>query len=162
MIQEYVQDAIAAERSFERQLREFAKEATDPDIQRLFEQHAAETRQQYEALIQRLGKLGAAESSTKSGLAKIFNTSPRAAQFGHTNAERIVQDLMMSYAVENAEVAMYESLAIAARQASDVETESLALRIQDQERATAEKIWKRIAPAARRAAESLVAVHAGR
>jgi ferritin-like metal-binding protein YciE len=46
---------------------------------------------------------------------------------------------------------MYESLAEAARSASDAQTEQLALAIQAQERATAEKIWPHIGANARQA-----------
>jgi ferritin-like metal-binding protein YciE len=61
---------------------------------------------------------------------------------------------MMAFAVENAEIAMYESLAEASRLAGDRETEALALRMQAQERATADKVWEQIGPAARRAIEA--------
>jgi ferritin-like metal-binding protein YciE len=55
---------------------------------------------------------------------------------------------MMAFAVENAEVAMYESLAIAAESVDDAETATLARRIQEEEKATAEGVWKLIAEAA--------------
>ena len=60
----------------------------------------------------------------------------------------------MAFSVENAEVAMYESLAEVCRLAGDAETEALALNIQKQERDTADKVWEQIAPAARRAMEA--------
>jgi ferritin-like metal-binding protein YciE len=46
----YMQDAIAAERGFETQLRAFAAEADDGRVQRLFAEHE-ETRAQRERLI---------------------------------------------------------------------------------------------------------------
>ena len=61
---------------------------------------------------------------------------------------------MMAFSVENAEIAMYESLAEVCRLAGDTETEALALKIQKQERDTVEKVWEQIAPAARRAMEA--------
>jgi ferritin-like metal-binding protein YciE len=162
LIEHYLQDAIAAEKSFETQLSAFASEPADPEIRRMYSEHARETRQQAVELTRRLEQLGGAPSSMKSALAHVFNMSPKIAQLGHTEEERMVQNLMMAFAVENAEVALYESLAIAAREAGDEETVRLARRIQEQERQTAEKIWKWIAPAARRTAEVLAGTMAGR
>ncbi len=62
---------------------------------------------------------------------------------------------MMAYAVENAEIAMYESLAVAAHAIGDTETEQLARSIQQQEKQTAEKVWIQIAPAAKISIDSL-------
>jgi ferritin-like metal-binding protein YciE len=64
---------------------------------------------------------------------------------------------MMAFAVENAEVAMYESLAIASETAGEASTESLARRIQSQEQSTADKVWAVIAPSARQAFRSVAA-----
>ena len=50
IIARYLEDAIAAEKSFETQLRGFAKESYDPVAQTLFAEHAEETRAQYEQL----------------------------------------------------------------------------------------------------------------
>jgi ferritin-like metal-binding protein YciE len=151
LLNQYLEDAIAAEKSFETQLNGFADEATNADARAVFSAHARETRLQYELLTIRLKALGGEPSSLKSGLAHFFNAAPRAAQTGHTDEERATQDLMMAFAVENAEVAMYESLAIAAEAFDDQETVLLAREIQEQENATAGKIWKLIAPAARQA-----------
>jgi ferritin-like metal-binding protein YciE len=70
------------------------------------------------------------------------------AQLGHEDEERTTQDLMMAFAVENAEVAMYEAMAIAAETVGDDVTSDLARRIQTEERATADKVWNVIAPSA--------------
>ena len=61
----------------------------------------------------------------KSFLAHVFNTAPKVARAGHEEAERTTQDLMMAFAVENAEVAMYEALAIAAEQEQPTASERL-------------------------------------
>jgi ferritin-like metal-binding protein YciE len=74
--------------------------------------------------------------------------APKAAQLGHPEEETTTQDLIMAFSVENAEVAMYESLAVAAEAAADPGTVTLARRIQAQEKQTAEKVWKLIAPTA--------------
>jgi len=150
-IQRYLVDAIAAEKSFETQLRGFAAEATFASAKTAFATHADETRQQYELLTARLKALGGEPSTLKSALAHLFNVAPKAAQVGHEDEERTTQDLMMAYAVENAEIAMYESLIIAAEAVSDPETIELAKQIQSQEKETAGKVWKLIPPAASQA-----------
>lgn len=146
----YLTDAIAAEKSFETQLEGFARENEGTTAATLFQQHAVETRTQYETLTARLEAMGGSTSTFKALLAHIFNFAPKIAQLGHDSSEILTQDLMMAFAVENAEVAMYESLAVAAAAISDSETERIARAIQAQEKATAEKVWKEIAPAAQR------------
>ena len=147
-IQRYLEDAIAAEKSFETQLRGFADEATNGEAKTAFATHADETKQQYEALTARLKELGGSVSTLKSAVAHIFGIAPKAAQVGHPEEETTTQDLIMAFSVENAEVAMYESLAVAAEAAGDPGTVTLARRIQAQEKQTAEKVWKLIAPTA--------------
>ena len=148
----YLEDAIAAEKSFETQLRGFAGEADRyPKAKALFLQHAEETKGQYEALTSRLKALGGTPSTLKSFMAHMFNMAPKSAQVGHSEEERTTQDLMMAYSVENAEVAMYESMSIAAEVIGDNETAILARRIQTQEKQTADKVWTEIAPAAKQA-----------
>ena len=148
VLQRYLQDAIAAEKSFETQLQGFANEGDDAAVKAAFHQHALETRQQYERLTARLEALGGSPSGAKSLLAHIFGLSPKTAQIGHEKEERTTQNLMMAYAVENSEMAMYESLATVAEAAGDTQTASLARSIQAEEKATAEKIWKLIPAAA--------------
>ena len=147
----YLEDAIAAEKSFESQLLGFSKEVEDATVQALFQQHADETREQYTLLTQRLEELGGSTSAVKGFLAQMFGMAPKIAQIGHDAYERQTQDLMMAFAVENAEVAMYESLALVAELAGDTQTATLARQIQQQEKETAEKVWAQVAPAARRA-----------
>src|ERR1700751_1028678 len=138
VIKRYLQDAIAAERSFETQLQGFAKEGDDEVAKAAFHQHAIETRQQYERLTVRLEALGGSTSAAKSFLAHVFGLSPKTAQIGHEKEERTTQNLMMAYAVENSEMAMYEALTTVAEAAGDVETAALAREIQAEEKRTAE------------------------
>jgi ferritin-like metal-binding protein YciE len=148
-IKAYLQDAIAAERNFETQLRQFAREGENELVQRMFLQHADETRLQYERLGARLEEIGGSPSTAKSILAHILGMAPKAGQIFEDESERVVQNLMMAYAVENSEIAMYEALATVAAAAGDAETEALARSIQIQERQTADKVWSQIANAAR-------------
>ena len=151
VIQRYLEDAIAAEQNFENQLRTFAKEteSDQPEVSRLFAQHAEETKRQHERLTQRLQDLGGSPSGMKGFMAHLFGFAPKTAQMGHEDAEKSTQNLMMAYAVENSEVAMYEAMAVAANAAGDTQTEMLAREIQDEERRTAEKVWNHLASSAR-------------
>lgn len=157
LIRSYLEDAIAAERSFETQLEGFSKEGDNAKVQAMFAQHASETRLQHEMLTQRLEALGGSASTTKSFLAHLFNMAPKTAQIGHEKEERTTQNLMMAYAVENSEVAMYEALATSAEAAGDSQTAQLARRIQQQEKETAQKVWQMIPICALDAFQTLTA-----
>lgn len=54
LIRRYLEDAIAAERSFETQLRNFASDGDDDEVKETFAAHAEETRIQHELLAARL------------------------------------------------------------------------------------------------------------
>jgi ferritin-like metal-binding protein YciE len=148
VIKRYLEDAIAAEKSFETQLQGFSQEGDDAAAKGLFHQHALETKRQYERLTQRLEALGGSTSMAKSIMAHVFNLTPKAAQLGHEKEERTTQNLMMAFAVENSEMAMYEALITVAEAAGDTETSSLAREIQAEEKATADKVWQLLSPAA--------------
>ena len=148
LIKAYLEDAIAAEKTFETQLRGFAKEGNDPTVQSMFERHANETRIQYERLTERLKALGGGTSGVKTALAHMLAMLPKTAQLGHDDTERVTQNLMIAYAVENAECAMYEALASIATSAGDAATAQLARSIQQEERQTADLVWKEIPRAA--------------
>lgn len=147
----YLQDAIAAEKSFETQLEGFSKQGDDKQAQALFAQHARETRSQYERLTARLEALGGSTSGFKSFMAHVFGASPKTAQIGHEEEERTTQNLMIAFSVENAECAMYEALITAATAAGDPITADLARQIQAEEKRTADKVWAMIAPSAQNA-----------
>ena len=157
IIVRYLQDALAAENAFESQLRGFAGEGDDATAKQLFEQHAVETKSQIQRLEARLHALGSSSSGMKSFMAHLFSFAPKTASLGHEEAERTTQNLMMAYAVEHSEVAMYESLATVAESAGDMQTAQLARQIQSEEEATARKVWAMIAPSARRSLQRLAA-----
>jgi ferritin-like metal-binding protein YciE len=89
IIVKYLEDAIAAEKSFETQLEGFFKEGNDAAVQDLFAQHARETKTQTEQLTIRLQALGGSTSTLKGFLAHIFNFAPKVAQLGHDSSERL-------------------------------------------------------------------------
>lgn len=149
VITRYLQDAIAAERNFESQLRSFAKTGNQPEVQQIFEQHAEETKRQHERLTARLQTLGGTPSTAKSFMAHLFGMAPTTAQVGHEPEEKNTQHLIIAFAVENSEVAMYEALATVSSAAGDLETERLAREIQSEERLTAERVWSVLPRSAR-------------
>lgn len=148
VIKRYLEDAIAAEKSFETQLQGFAGEGDNEAAKAAFHQHALETRNQYERLTARLEALGGSTSTAKSLLAHIFNLTPKAASLGHEKEERTTQNLMMAFAVENSELAMYQALISVAEAAGDTVTAALARSIQAEEKKTADKVWTLLSPAA--------------
>lgn len=156
IIRRYLEDAIAAERSFETQFRTMSKQGDQVEVQQIFAQHSEETRRQHERLTGRLESLGGSPSTAKSFMAHVFGMAPKAAQLGHEEAERSNQNLIIAFAIENSEIAMYESLATFAASAGDTITEQLARDIQAEERRAAEKIWNAL-PASSRAAYDKIA-----
>jgi ferritin-like metal-binding protein YciE len=142
LIKRYLEDAIAAERSFETRLRSFAAEGDDAEVQAAFLTHAEETRVQQERLGARLQALGGGTSAVKSFLDQLFALGPKSTQIGHSLDERLVQNLMVAFAMEKSECAMYEALATVAAAAGDAATEELARDIQAQESKTADKLWR--------------------
>ncbi|MFP5277224.1 MAG: ferritin-like domain-containing protein [Acidobacteriota bacterium] len=155
VLRSYLEDIIAAEKSFETQLTAFSKEGDYAPAQTAFAQHAQETRAQYERLTSRLEAIGGTTSTAKGILAQVFGAAPKLAQAGHDASERTTQNLMIAYAVENAEMAMYEVFCAVAADAGDHETGRVGAEIQQQEKETAEKVWKLVGPAARRSIQQV-------
>ncbi len=155
VIKRYLEDAIAAERSFETQLDSFSKEGDNLEVRAAFAHHSVETKGQYQRLEMRLEALGGTPSAAKSFLAHLFGMAPQTAKIGHEQEERTTQNLMIAFAVENGELAMYEALAIVAEAAGDAITANLAREIQKEEKAAADKVWKLLPLAA---AESFLRV----
>ncbi len=142
VVRRYLENAIAAEKNFETQLQSFANGSENATFKAAFEQHALETKKQYERLTARLDSLGGATSGAKSLLAHIFGLSSKAAHAGREEEGRTTQNLVLAFAAENNELAMYEALAAIAEAAGDPETAALARSIQEGEKAAAEKLWR--------------------
>ncbi len=156
LLQKYLEDTIAAEKSFESQLRSMADEGEYAPAKELFARQADETRTQHERLTARLEQLGGKPSALKTAAAHIFNSTPKAAQIGHESSEKAAQNLIIAFAVENSEVAAYEALATVAVAAGDYVTERLAREIQEEERRASHHIWHLIAPSSREAFETVL------
>ncbi len=142
VIRRYLEDAIAAEKSFETRLRSFAAEPDDDEVQAVFLAHADETRLHSERLTTRLEELGGSPSAAKGFLAEIFSLTPKAAQGAHRQEERIAHNLITVFTIESSECAMYEGLATVAAAAGDTATANLVREIQAEERQGAEAVWR--------------------
>ncbi len=142
VIRQYLQNAIRAEEAFEEQLRSFANVGDDEDVQLVFAEHAGETRAQADRLKARLVALGADELEANNWLASLAEFAPKFAQAGPTEEERLVQNLITAFCIENGECAMYEALAAVARACGDQVTEKLAREIQAEERRAADKMLR--------------------
>lgn len=142
VIQRYLQDALAAEKSFETRLRSFSRQGDDTEVQALFSDHADLTRQHQERLSSRLEELGGSASGVKSFLDQLFSVVPKQPQTVRSPDEQLLQNVVVAFAVEQSERAMYEALAAAAIAAGDPTTEQLARDIQAEESETAEKLWR--------------------
>ena len=141
-IRRYLEEAIAAEASFEGQLRAFSEEGDDDEVRAAFAQHADETRHHHQRLSARLEQLGGAPLLSRSALANILSVTPKLPLPPHRPEERTTQNLIVGFAVEMSECALYEALATIAKSAGDTATESLACEIQVEERRVADRIWR--------------------
>src|ERR1700742_4690584 len=94
VIKRYLEDAIAAERSVESQLRTYVKEGQDEEVQAAFAAHADVTKSHADRLNARLESLGGSSSATKDFLAHLTAMAPKAEQIGRAEEERITQNLI--------------------------------------------------------------------
>ncbi len=141
VIQRYLEDAIAAEKSFESQFRSFAEEGDDDEVQSLFAQHSRQTAEQIARLLARLEALGGSPSRLKDLLAHALALAPKAVQLGHLPDERLVQNLIAGFSIEMNECAMCQSLLTVANLAGDTITSSIASDIIAESREAAATFW---------------------
>ena len=141
VIRRHLEDAIAAEKGFEPQLRAFSEEGDDDEVNAVFAAHTEETRSQYERLGARLSELGGDPSGIKDAAGRLFSLAPRLIQIAHIQEERTVQKLIIGYTVETLEYAMYDTLAVLAGAVGDDATARLARQIQSEEMRTAQKLF---------------------
>ena len=148
LIKRYLESASAAENHSITQLKTFENEGDNAEVKAIFHAHRLETEQQQERLADRIKGLDGSASTGKGLLAYIFGMAQKARETGPEPEERTIQNLMVAYALENSEVAMYESLITMAEAAGDSETAELARSIQSEEREAADKFWKLLPAAA--------------
>jgi len=150
-IRRYIDDAIALEASSITALKDMIQEAVDPVDAALFQEHLSETELQKEHLEARLHALGGTHNGLKDAMNKLGAAATDLLHLGKDAGDKATRNLIQAYAVENLEVATYESLYAAATEAGDTETATLAKQIQAQEEAAAKKIFPRISPVAKSA-----------
>jgi rubrerythrin len=139
LLRRYLDEAIAAASGFEAQLRKFAAEGDDEDVQAAFAAHADEARYQAERLARRLQQMGGSVSGSEHASAK--DIVPPIPQTGRREEERTLQHLIATFGEESSESAFYEVLAAVAAASRDAETESLARQIQAEEQRAAKKFF---------------------
>lgn len=149
----YLDDTIALEAAAITGLKDMAEEAVDPAQKALFQQHLAETEGQKARLEARITELcGAASNNVlKNLMNKVGVAATDLLHAGKDTGDKATRNLIQAYAIENLEVATYESLHAAATEAGDTATAALAREIQAQEKAAADKVFGHIADAARAA-----------
>lgn len=130
----YLQDAEAAERTFEDTLAALSKTGDQPKVQSALASMSAKARTQHERLEARIQALGASTSTIKSAVGHALSFAPMVAQIGELPGQKSTQDLVLVIAAAAAEAAMYEALASSASVAGDAETEQLARELQKEER----------------------------
>lgn len=152
-IARYIDDAIAFEEGAITGLKDMIGEATDPADAAMFQEHLSVTERQRDRLTARLKALGRDRSHNvlKDIVNKVGIAATDMLHGGKDAGDKATRNLVQAYAIENAEVAMYESLIAAATEAGDTETAALAREIQAEEEAAARKILPRIAPMAKMA-----------
>ncbi len=137
----YLQDAHAAETGIADALEGFASDCDDPDIQDIYKDHLLLTISQARRLEDRLRLLDAAPSSTKGFLNSIMAKASEFVQPARDDYDRNTQNLIKAYATEHLEMAMYASLYAFATAVGDTDTANLAREIQQEEVATADKLF---------------------
>lgn len=141
LICSYLDDGITAAKNFEAELRTFAGEGDDDDVQAAFALYADQTRRQRERLAQRLQELGGKPSDAAHGLAHAFEITPQLPQLGDIQEERTVQHLITAFGIETGECAFYEALASVAAASADTTTEALARQMQAEDEQAGKKFF---------------------
>jgi ferritin-like metal-binding protein YciE len=119
----------------------------DELVNRILAEHADETRYQHERLAWRLELLGGSPSEfIDSFVADAFCLQAKAGNAADERGDKNLKNLVLAFAMENCEIALYEELATVAALVGDVDTEQLARTIQMEERQAAERIWNQIVP----------------
>lgn len=144
VIVKYLEDAEAAERTFEDALSTFSKSGDQDEVRSMMSGMSIKARTQHERLAARLKDYGANPSTLKSWLAHALAFTPTSAQAGHTAGEKSTQHLMITYAAAAAEMAMYESLASVAETLGDQQTTTLARELQQEEKQDHEMAWREL------------------
>lgn len=141
LLARYLDDSVTAERNCEKQLRSFAEQGDDSEVQAAFRSLAEQTRTHCQRLTRRSEEVGGTLSVVKSMLADLLERAPKLSQAAHVPEEQVVQNLVAAFTIEIGASAMYEALATVAAAAGD-STEQLAREIQSEKRQAAELLLR--------------------
>lgn len=150
----YLDDAWSVEKSLVADLKRMADEVSDETVRAAFLEHRDLTHQQEEALEARIRALGDEPSGGAGWFGQLMSKVGDVLHRPHDDYDQTTQDVMKAYAIENFEMAMYQSLLAYANAIGDADTAALAQHHLEQERTTAERIWGMIEPCGRRAVQT--------
>jgi ferritin-like metal-binding protein YciE len=153
LVQKYLSDAHAIEEQAIGLLERAPRLVDDPQLEAIFDDHLAETREHEELVQSRLKALGGDSSSLKDAAMRLGALNWGAFFQGHPDTPGKL--VAFAYAFEHLEIGGYEQLKRVAEAAGDSETAALADRILIQERDAARLLAGAFDTAA---AESLRAV----
>src|SRR5207248_5991859 len=120
------------------QMKAAPKIAGDPEIAAAFEQHLAETEEHERLVRERLEALGGSKNMVKAVADAV--TGAGFALFAKFQPDTPGKLVAHAFSYEHMELAAYDLLARVAERAGDPETAQMARRIEEQERAMAERL----------------------
>ncbi len=144
----YLDNAWAVEKGLVDSLKSMAEDVNDPDVRRMFQEHALVTWRQEEALEARLRALGAEPSGVKGFFSSMMGRLGEMMQVTQDEYDRTTQDVIKAYTSEQFEMAMYQALEAYAEAIGDTQTAQLAQAHFQEERLAAEALWPLIAKTA--------------
>jgi ferritin-like metal-binding protein YciE len=134
----YLTDAHSIEQQALVQMKAAPKIAGDPEIAAAFEQHLRETEEHERLVRQRLEALGGSKNLVKDVAGAA--TGAGFALFAKFQPDTPGKLVTHAFSYEHMEIAAYDLLAKAAERAGDIETAQMARRIEEQERAMAQRL----------------------
>ena len=134
----YLTDAHSIERQALVQMKAAPGMAGDSELASAFERHQIETEEHERLVTERLETLGASPSTIKDAAGAV--TGMGFGLFAKLQPDTPGKLAAHAFSYEHMELATYDLLARVADRAGDAETAKLARRIEDQERAMAERV----------------------
>ena len=134
----YLTDAHSIERQALVQMKAAPGIAGDPELASAFEQHETETEEHQRLVAERLQAIGASPSKVKDAAGAA--TGMGFGLFAKLQPDTPGKLVAHAFSYEHMELATYDLLARVAERAGDAETAQMARRIEDQERAMAERL----------------------
>jgi ferritin-like metal-binding protein YciE len=134
----YLTDAHSIEHQALIQMKMAPKIAGDPEIAAAFERHETETKEHERLVDERLSALGGSPSKIKDVAGTV--TGVGFGLFAKLQPDTPGKLITHAFSYEHMELAAYDMMARVADRAGDAETAQVARRIEEQERAMAERV----------------------